>query len=186
MTDDALTLRASGPAEATLTEAVDGVEVATTTEVELRAELAIDADWLTEHGYVSKRSAARLYADDVAEVVCAIRSDETAFAPREGWTLELAGAFETWATVAVDVADEVVAVGSDTKRANAACLALDGLAEHAVDDRPRLVMLDICGRYDLSDFSREKLLSELSASAETTPESAGADATATGEVTADD
>jgi hypothetical protein len=162
MSDDTLTLRASGPAEATLRDETDGVTIATTTETDLDAELEIDADWLTEHGYVSKRSEASLYADDVANVICETRSgDDGTFEALDGWTLELHGSFEAWAGVAYEIADEKVSVGSRDKTANAMCLVLHGLAEHAVGDRPQLVMLDILGSYDPSDYTREAVLAEL-------------------------
>jgi hypothetical protein len=184
MTDDTLTLHAEGPAEATLQDETDGVAIATNTEVDLDAELEIDADWLADHGHVSKRSEARLYADDVAELVCERRSgDDGTFRPLEGWSVEISGSFEAWATVAIAAAKGTVTVGSDNTVANAACLTLDGLAQHAVDDRPRLVMLDICGSYDPSDYSRSGILSALQHAAESGPQIEGE---ATAEAAADD
>ena len=183
MSDDTLTLRATGPAAATVTDDHDGVEIATTTEVDLTATLEIDAEWLAEHGYVSERSEARVYVGDVAELVCETRSGsgDTEFAPRDGWTIELAGSFEEWAAIAARSAQRTVNVGTDDKVANIACMVLDGLSEHADSDRPRLVMLDICEDYDPSDYSRETLPGVLAESPDELPE-----VTTSTEATADD
>jgi hypothetical protein len=181
VSDDTLTLRAIGPAEATLRDDHGDATIATTIEVELEATLEIDAEWLAEHGYVSKRSEASLHADDVAAVICETRSgDDGTFRPLEGWTIDLSAAFETWAGVAIAAANDTVSVGGDDTVANAACLVLDGLAEHAVSDRPRLVMLDVVGSYDPSDYSRAEILSTLTADVENPA------ATPTAEATADD
>jgi hypothetical protein len=182
VSDDTLTCRATGPAEATLRDDHGDATIATTIEVELEATLEIDAEWLNEHGYVSKRSEASLHADDVARVICETRSgDDGTFRPLEGWTIELSAAFETWAGVAIDAAKSTLTIGGDDAVANAACLVLDGLAEHAVSDRPRLVMLDVVGSYDPSDYSRAEILGTLTADIESLPAT-----TPTAEAAADD
>ena len=168
--DDRLTLRATGPAEASLRDDHGDATIATTTEVELEATLEIDAEWLAEHGYVPKRTEASLYADDVAEVICETRSgDDGTFRPLEGWTIDLSGSFETWAAVAITAAQATVSIGGDDEVANAACLVLDGLAEHAVSDRPRLVMLDVVGSYDPDEYGRAGILDTLAADTEALP-----------------
>ena len=179
---DTLTLRATGPAEATLRDDHEDISIATTTEVDLEATLEIDAEWLAEHGYVSKRTEASLYVDNVAEVICETRSgDDGTFRPLEGWTIDLSGSFETWAAVAIAAANDVVSIGGDDEVANAACLVLDGLADHATSDRPRLVMLDIVDSYDLADYSRAGILDTLAADVEGLPAT-----TPTAEAAADD
>lgn len=171
MSDDTLTLRATGPAEATLRDDHGDATIATKTEVELDATLDVDAEWLAEHGHVSKRSEARLYPDDVAELVCETRTDDDGtFRPLEGWTVDLSGGFEAWAAVAVTAAKRTVSIGGDDAVANAACLVLDGLAQHAESDRPRLVMLDLCGSYEPSDYSRDGIHSALGEAPQSTPE----------------
>ena len=182
MTDDTLTLRASGPATATKTEDVDGVAIATTTEVELDAELELTAEWLTEHGYVSERSETRLYPDDVAEVVCEAHAEEATVTPKDGWTLEISGSLDTWQRIAYELADAAVTVNSKSRTARVMCHVLQGLSEHAVDERPRYALLDVLDDYDPKGYSRAAALNELAADADPTPEAG----TATPEATADD
>ncbi|WP_311171828.1 hypothetical protein [Halobellus ordinarius] len=181
MTDDTLTLRATGPAEASLETDHDGVPIATTTERQLDAELDFNAAAFQKLGAANTRGAF-LRPDAVADLVCETRSGSDGdFAPQEGWTLELSGSFAAYGQLAYEIADDVLRTDARDKTANVMCHVLDALAEYAVDDRPRLVMLDICDSYDPADYSRQKLLSALADAPESMP-----DATPPAEAMADD
>ncbi|RLM53211.1 hypothetical protein DVK02_14535 [Halobellus sp. Atlit-31R] len=185
MTDDALTLCASGPALTTTDAEREGVAIETTVTVDLDATLNVDADWLDEHATVYRSGGARLPPANVARFVTETLSDaEAAYEPTAAgeWDLRLSGSIEAWQAAVVPLAKRHSSrVAGEDDVANAACAILDDLTEHAVSDRPQLALLDVLEEYDPSDFSKQNVLSALSASDKSTP-----DATPSPEAVADD
>ncbi|MDQ2056323.1 hypothetical protein [Halobellus sp. H-GB7] len=186
MTDDALTLRASGPALTTTETERDGVAIETTVTVDLEATLDVDADWLDEHATVCRSGGAQLAHANVARFVTETLSDaEAEYEPEDEseWDLRLSGSIEAWQAAVVPLAKRHSSrIASEDDVANAVCAILDDLSEHAASDRPQLALLDVLEDYDPDDYAKQNVLNALSA----TDSELTTEATPTAEVSADD
>ena len=149
-----LTLTARGPAVRVTGHETGDLAVTESEDVELDAEMEIDADRLATLGDVHKQGAV-LLPNTVGEHVADQCSDADGTYRISGdWELTLAGTVDDWVLVAVQAAkDRRSAMASKARAATTACHILDALAEYG-DDRPLLAMLDLIDHYDVADFER--------------------------------
>jgi len=179
MSDATLTLSARGPAVAEELLELDSGAVTDRREVELDAELEIDAEWLRRKGSIYKQGAL-IRRSDVAELVVDQLSTEErtyrAGADRhDDWQLRLDGRLDDWLNVALVAADDKRTVGSNDTIAETACHILDDLEEHG-GDRPLLAMADLLGQYDVDAYDRAEVLARVGGDEVPTGEEATADA----------
>jgi len=163
---DTLTLTARGPAVIERERQEGALDVTVTEDVRLEATLDVDADWIESNGAVRKDTALLLQSDIPELVVDTLSTEDANYHAgherHDERTLTLSGRVDDWTNIAVRLSQNQISVGPDSKIITAACHILDDLAEFSPDDRPRLAMLDLVEQYDVSDYTREGILDELS------------------------
>jgi len=175
MTDETLTLTASGRIETTTTHDSDAMTVQETTTRDVEAEIALDADALYGGAVATThKHGVTIPASDVADHVAG-ELDARAVAPQE-WDVTVAAPLDNWQTVALAAAGKRRATESTT--IETALDVLETMHErYAESDRPLLAALNIDESYEAG--RRAQLLERLAdgeRSSEPTDTDAGATA----------
>ena len=157
MTDETLTLTASGRIETTTTHDSDAMTVQETTTRDVEAEIALDADALYGGAVATTHQhGVTIPASDVADHVAA-ELDARAVAPRE-WDVTVAAPLDNWQKVALAAAGKRRATESTT--IETALDVLETMHErYAETDRPLLAALNIDESYEAG--RRAQLLAQL-------------------------
>lgn len=173
MTDETLTLTASGRIETTTTHDSDAMTVQETTTRDVEAEIALDADALYSGAVATTHQhGVTIPASDVADHVAG-ELDARAVAPRE-WDVTVAAPLDNWQKVALAAARK----RRGTYESNTIETALDVLEtmheRYAETDRPLLAALNIDESYEAG--RRAQLLERLADGGGERSETTGADA----------
>lgn len=169
MSDETLTLYATGPAEREKTNDTEHAEVVETTTVTLEATIEdVDATSLDDIGHVGKNGAV-LKTNDIAErIVDRLSDDDVNYRAghevHDDWDVMLRGRVDDWEVVALEAANSERTLGSEAAIAQTACEIIDDLREFGTD-RPTLAMLDLVTQFDV-DYERAGLLEDLNDSDE--------------------
>jgi hypothetical protein len=160
MSDYALTVYAAGTVEEKTRETDDGVDIVTSTERQVDAQIELDADRLYNSDIAQTyRAGATIHASDVAAFV-GEQLDVTVIDPKE-WTVTVAGPLNDWQWVALKAAEKKHTGRRKTKTIQLAIEILTSLHEEDADsDRPILAALNLDESYNGSEY-RDHLLKKL-------------------------
>ena len=167
MSDETLTLYATGPAEREETHDTEHAEVVETTMVTLEATIEdVDATSLDDLGHVGNNGAVFNTSDVAERIVDRLSDDDVIYRAghelHDDWDVMLRGRVDDWEVVALEAANSERTLGSEDAIAQTACEILDDLREFGTD-RPTLAMLDLATQFDV-DYGRADLLEDLNES----------------------